>query len=349
MKKDPRAEFWWEKHSESTAVWVCQDWFPKGTYSKDIAGFPMNRLLKQQIDFMIKNVVDDWDFTLLICGEGEVRIGKSTLAQQISTYWTWSIMKLQNIKLPHSVKENMVFTGDRLIRQGNKLGTNYKYSSLIFDEAGADLEGTKTMTSTTKAVKDYLRECGQYNMLNILVLPEYFDLPKSVALSRSIAMINVYWLPTESGKFQRGFFKFYNKPSKKNLYIRGKKELNYTAYKESFYGQFPRFYTYDEGEYKKEKVEALKNREIVDEKEKRMLKVTYAMLKILYDLQPKAGHGTIRDLVNAKLKGLRISKMYIGRFERKMARLLGEVKEIKDAEHWNEEFENMDTEEIEEC
>jgi hypothetical protein len=88
------------------------------------------------------------------------------------------------------------------------------------------------MKQTTQAVRDYLRECGQYNMLNILVLPEFFDLPKGIALSRSIAMINVYWLPDKDGNFQRGFFKFYNKPDKKKLYLLGKKDLDYSIWGE---------------------------------------------------------------------------------------------------------------------
>ena len=308
-----------EDDGESTNVWVCQDWFPRGTYSKNYAGFPMNRLLKTQMDYMVKNVTNDWDFTILICGEGEVRVGKSTLGQQISTYWTWSLVKKLKIKLPHSVRENMVFTGADLISTGNRLGINHKYSSMIFDEAGADLESTKVLQSTTKAVKDYLRECGQYNMLNILILPEFFDLPKSIALSRSIALINVYWLPDKRGNFQRGFFKFYNKPDKKKLYIYGKKELDYNAQVETFYGQFPRFYTYDEEEYKTAKKEALKNRESLGEKEARTISVLYAMTKIFrFDLQ--WSYDKITEEINKKNPLMRISNRFLLYFLDRMSR-----------------------------
>jgi hypothetical protein len=312
-KEDIRTQFCYEDNPESVEVWVCGDWFPIGTFSNKFAGFPMNRLLKMQLDYLIHNVVDDWDFTLLICGEGEVRIGKSTLAQQISTYWTWSLMHILHIKLPHSVKENMCFVGSELIKKGNKLGQNHKYSALIFDEAGADLEGIKAMKQTTQAVRDYLRECGQYNMLNILVLPEFFDLPKGIAISRSIAMINVYWLPDEDGTFMRGFFKFYNKPDKKLLYLKGKKDLDYNAYQETFYGKFPRFYTFDEKEYKKEKMQALKNREQLNTKESRQIQVLYACLKIMrdkfgYTLQQTA------DFINEHTFNIKISETFVRRF-----------------------------------
>jgi hypothetical protein len=336
--EDPRNKYCYEDNDESVNVWVCGDWFPVGSFSDKFAGFPMNRLLKRQMDYLIKNVVDDWDFTLLICGEGEVRIGKSTLAQQISTYWTWSMLHLHKKKLPHSVKENMVFTGQDLIVRGNKLGRNNPYSTLIFDEAGADLEGSKTMKQTTQAVRDYLRECGQYNMLNILVLPEFFDLPKGVALSRSIAMINVYWLPDENGKFERGFFKFYNKPDKKKLYLFGKKDLDYNAQQETFYGQFPRFYTYDEKEYKIAKLEALKNREQTGQKEMKMNEFTYAMLKLLRDKFGFSLDGLRKEL-NKLTINYKITERYIPRFIIKM------VRSLKDNYDWEIDLDAEDEKE----
>jgi hypothetical protein len=315
-REDPRNILCYENNPESVDVWVCGDWFPKGSFSKEIAGFPMNRLLKSQLDYLLKNVVDDWDFTILICGEGEVRIGKSTLAQQISTYWTWSLTHLLGITLPHSVKENMVFVGSELIKQGNKLGRNHQYSSLIFDEAGADLEGVKAMKMTTQAVRDYLRECGQYNMLNVLCLPEFFDLPKGIAISRSIFMINVFWVPDEEGLFKRGYFKFYNKPSKKMLYLKGKKDLDYNSHPETFYGRFPRFYTYNEEEYKKAKRQALRNREQLNTKESRQMQVLYACLKILRDKFGFSLRG-MADEINKHTLNIKISHVFLQRFIKK--------------------------------
>jgi hypothetical protein len=342
-KQDTRNDFIYEDSPVSVDVWVCGDWFPVGSYSNKIAGFPMNRLLKQQLDYLIKNVFNDWDFTLLLCGEGEVRIGKSTLAQQIATYWTWSIQHIKGITLPLNVKENMIFTGQDLVVKGNKLGRNHKYSALIFDEAGADLEGVKAMKQTTQAVRDYLRECGQYNMLNILVLPEYFDLPKGIALSRSIALINVYWLSDVEGNFQRGFFKFYNKPDKKKLYLLGKKDLDYSIWGETFYGQFPGFYTFDEKEYRTAKMEALRNREQTGSKEKKFQEFAYAMLKLIRD---KLGmeNDTLRKKLNEYAIEYKVTEKYIPRF------ILRMVKRLRDdtydwdisADESNEEDESED-------
>ena len=241
---------------------VCEEWFPKGTYKgQKGAGFYMNDLLKYQIDILLKNIKRDWDFTILITGGGEVRVGKSVLAFQVGAYWTYQMLKLYGNKLPWSVKENIVMDGKKLIEMGNKLGKNNHFAALVFDEAGADLEGRKVMSQMTKDVLDYYRECGQYNMLNILVLPEFFDLPKGIANSRSICLLDVYYRVDGNDIFQRGYFNFYSRRSKKFLYLNGKKTLDYNSAKYDFHGRFYDFHTVDEKEYRKAKQEALTKRE----------------------------------------------------------------------------------------
>ncbi len=241
---------------------VCVEQFPKGSrkHQKE-PGFHMDDILKNQLDVLLKNIIKDWDFTIIISGSGEVRVGKSVLAMQIGAYWTEQMEKIHGIKVPFSVKENFVMDGRKLIEVGNKLGQNHPYSPLIFDEAGADLEGKKVMSQLTQDVLDYYRECGQYNMLNILVLPEYFDLPKGIAMTRSICLIDVYYITDQDAIFQRGFFNFFSKRAKKKLYLKGKRELDYKSTKYDFNGKFPNFYPLDETEYRKLKQEALTKRE----------------------------------------------------------------------------------------
>jgi len=240
---------------------ICEDWFPKGSrpnQKKD--GFYMDDNLKRQIEIMAKNITHDWDFTIIITGGGEVRVGKSLLEMQIMAYWSWLIEKLHGIKVPFSIKENIVFNWHKLIDQGHKLAQKTKYCALGYDEAGETMEGTKTQSKELRAVRDYLRECGQYNFLNILVMPEFFDLPKGIAITRSIFLIDVYYITDQTGIFKRGFFKFYSRKNKKQLYIKGKKDLNYNAHVYNFDGRFYNFYPVDEKEYREEKIEALKNR-----------------------------------------------------------------------------------------
>lgn len=239
---------------------VCQDWFPNKE-NPELSGFVMDDTLKLQIDVLLRNIKNDWDFTIIVAGEGEVRVGKSKIAMDIGAYWTYEIWKRYGYKRPFDVKTNFCFNGQNLIKQGNYLGQNYPYSCLIFDEAGADLEGRKSMQTQTQDVLDYFRECGQYNMLNILVLPEFFDLPKGIALTRSIFLLNVYYSSDDTGKFIRGYFNFFSKRQKKWLYLKGKRDLNYNAVKYDFHGKFGNFYQVDEAEYREAKQEALKKRE----------------------------------------------------------------------------------------
>ncbi len=288
-------------------------------------GFYLHDNLKTQIDYYIKNINRDWDFTIIVCGEGEVRVGKSFLACQIGAYWTNEVNRLyrkNKPKIPFNLEENFVFDGKKLIEKGNKLGIAHPYSVLIFDEAGADLEGTKAMLATTREVKDYLRECGQYNMLTILVLPEYFDLPKGIAISRAACLINVYYFADEDGYFQRGFFKYYNRPAKKRLYLKGKKNLDYEAARYNFYGSFDNVFPLDLEKYKRLKREALKKRG-AGTMDKKLLQrnISWYLLVSEFDVNmselarrlTNMGAYTIQQTITEALKGFGAVQEIIGK------------------------------------
>lgn len=290
---------------------VCKELFPIGSYKgQKSPGFYMHDTLKDNLDVLLKNVHKDWDFVIVISGGGRVRVGKSVLALQIGMYWTHQLKELYGIKAPFNVKENVVFYGNQLIKRGNKLGTTYQHSVLIFDEAGADLEGVKVMKRTTQLVKDYLRECGQYNMLTILVLPEFFDLPRGIALSRSDFLLNCFTSVNEKDEIERGFFNFYSRPNKKHLYLRGKKDLNYAAYPDDFHGDWDDVYPIDEIEYRTAKMKALRQREILSAKEERRLNYLRGAFKILIEMGL-----TQREIAEKirKYTGMVTSHRYIGR------------------------------------
>jgi len=247
-----------------TEVWVCKDWFPNKK-RPEWSGFRMEEALKNNLDIIAKNIVKDWDFTILVTGGGEVRVGKSVLAQQIACYLVYLMRSKYKKEVCFNLERNFVFTGDNLITKGHWLGKNYPYSPLIFDEAGADLEGRKVTSNATKKVLDFFRECGQYNLFNILVIPEYFDLPKGIALSRSIFLIDVTYNADKEGNFKRGMFRFFSRKKKKRLYLLGKRELNYNASRYEFHGKFPNFYVINEEKYRDLKQIALIKRKETEE------------------------------------------------------------------------------------
>lgn len=291
---------------------VCEEWFPMGSYHNQRSpGFYMNDNLKQTIDLWVKNVKNDWDFVIIISGQGTVRVGKSVLAQQIAAYWSYAIWKAYGIEVPFEIKDNIVFQGVDLIRQGNKIGQKSKYGCLIFDEAGADLEGVKAMKKTTQNVKDFFRECGQYNMLNILCLPEFFDLPKGLATNRSNCLLDCYVTVDENDMWERGKFNFYSAPSKKKLYRYGKKDGDYSATKCDFYGDWDNIYVLDEKEYKQLKIEALKKREVLSRNEEIRQKYLAGALKVLYNVDGLS-HREIAEKIGEQKK-FKANHRYVGR------------------------------------
>lgn len=241
---------------------VCPEYFPMGSYpNQKEPGFYMERELKDNLDLLIKNIYNDWAFTLLISGKGEVRVGKSIIGMQIAFYWITEINRIYGKNYSLSVDKNYVFNGNELIKKGNALGTNQPFTAIVYDEAGADIQGIKIMSAETKEVLDYLRECGQYNMLTILVLPDYFSLPRGIALTYSVLLIDVTYYIDDKGIFQRGFYDVYSRPAKKKLYLYGKKYFDYESTKPSFRGKFSNVFTINEQEYRQAKKDALKKRE----------------------------------------------------------------------------------------
>jgi hypothetical protein len=235
---------------------VCVEWFPNPE-NPNLSGFFMDDFLKRELDIYLKNVKNDWDFTILISGQGEMRVGKSLIGLQICAYWTYQIEKLYGIKVPFNIKENLVLNGNELMKKGVALGEKYKYATLDYDEAADDLESSKVMKGSTQMIKDYLRKSAQFNMLNVIVQSEYFEVPKSIAISRACCLIDVYYDIKEDGKFERGHYNFYSRRQKKLLYLVGKKMLDYRCVKPDFKGTFNNFYPVDEQEYRKEKKDAL--------------------------------------------------------------------------------------------
>ena len=89
---------------------VCEEWFPVGSYpNQREPGFFMDDRLKENIDILVKNVVKDWAFTIIISGSGRIRVGKSVLGQQIACYWAYAMWKIHGIEIPFKLKENLVF------------------------------------------------------------------------------------------------------------------------------------------------------------------------------------------------------------------------------------------------
>lgn len=200
--------------------------------------FAMDNWLYQNLQIVKKLLRDDFDCVFLLSGgEGE---GKSHLAQQICS-----------VVDPTFNVDRMCVTADEFIEQ---VMIAPKFSAVSYDEAMGGLSATDALTKTTKALVKMFAEVRQRNLFLVVTLPSYFDLGRNIALHRSRALLHVYL----GDKFKRGQFLFFNKEKKKNLYIKGKKFMDYKAEKANFFAKFSYHWCINEEVYKQKKTDTLK-------------------------------------------------------------------------------------------
>jgi hypothetical protein len=218
----------------------------------------MEQRLINDLNTVIHNLPHDWDFVCILTGNGMVRVGKSVLAQQVGYYVAY------HIGTPFSI-ENIVFSGEELIGTAHKLPP---HSVLIYDEARAELDSAKTLEKVSKILRDFFAECGMYNHFIILVLPDFFELNKRIAVTRSDFLINVFKHYEAKNvnnidvlEYKRGYFEFYGRDRKKRLYIDGKKaedDYNIGMKLRNYWGTFKDFRIIDKDEYEKKKLAFLR-------------------------------------------------------------------------------------------
>ena len=226
--------------------------------------YRLDKALIINLNTIINNMRDDWNFNILITGHGKTRIGKSMFAQQVGYYVSY------NLGVPFTLN-NEVFSGSELISTAKRLPKN---SVIIYDEAKAELDAKRAMEGIQKDLMQFFAECGKYNHLIILVLPDYFDLNSTIALNASEFLIDITRQSTPMVdqnnplksymKFDRGFYDFYNDDRKRQLYIEGKMRFRrYLPRLRNFWGAFDKCWILDEVAYNAKKSEYLnKAREI---------------------------------------------------------------------------------------
>jgi len=229
---------------------VCEKQFPLGSYKKQKTdGFHMDGYLADNIDVYAKKIRNDMQFVGVISSSTfEVRTGKSTIAQQIGTYYTSKVNEFHDLNLEFTTK-NIVFNYKDLIERAFELP---KYSCLILDE-GDDM-AEHYASKVSQELRKFFRKSGQLNLFIIIIMPDFFELKNNYALLRTNFLIDVKF----EGEFERGFFEFYSFKQKKWLYIKGKKYRDWTVVPCSFKGRFIGFYTVNKEEYLKAKEEDLK-------------------------------------------------------------------------------------------
>lgn len=217
----------------------------------------MHEALISNLRSVVYNVKNhNWDFIILITADGMTRVGKSMLAQQIGYFLA------QELETPFGM-ENIVFGTHKLSELASKFPKN---SLILLDEAREGMASARTMKEEQQNLMDFFAECGTYNHIYIVVLPDYFDLNKQFAVNRSNLLINC-WVNRKDAEdkhgnpislWERGYFDFYSKNKKKTLYNKHKKDYYYNSKLKDFTGYYDRYWIIDEQEYDAKKREFIK-------------------------------------------------------------------------------------------
>ena len=281
-------------------------------------GFFLHPTLKDNIDSLIVNAHKDNDFIIIVSGSGETRTGKSTLAQQLGYYIAYN----RNAKF--TLKNNICFSGKKLIENALK----DEKSCYIYDEAREGLQSKKFYDKLNQSLLDFFAEAGQLNHFIILVLPDFFELDRGLAIVRSTILLNVFYTYKKAKvkkgygdiktgqeylKFERGKFDFYNRDHKKIMYIKGKKMHDYNMGAPDFDGEFRDYWLVDKDKYRKLKDDFLRRQRFDVGKSDPHLKQRNALFKILTDsglsqsqisqLLSKEGIKMDRSTVSLGIKG----------------------------------------------
>jgi len=237
-------------------VKYCTKKYPKGSLkNQQTDGRFMEGYLHDNLKILAKAIVKDQTF-MGVCSSStlEVGTGKSVLMTQIGEAWSEIMMDMHGIDIPFTTK-NIVWNPKDLIERAFQVP---KYSYVLVDE----WEDAHYWSDLGMTLRQFFRKCRQLNLFIMIIIPNFFQLNLSYAVSRSVFFIDVRF---EEG-FARGHFSFYSFNPKRQLYIQGKKTHNYNVARCDFTGKFPDGYGVPEKEYRAAKLLDIKKYEAPENK-----------------------------------------------------------------------------------
>ena len=248
----------------------------------DINGmkFKMNDFLHQKL-LNVKYIQKrGYDCVIIISG-GE-RTGKSTLGKMIAWFLSDGEVTINNFaRGREDAKKKLKEIKDKGI--------------FFFDETSLGLSAKDHARKETKELLKIFDVMGQKRLISILVLPDFLDLHKQLAVRRSRFLLQVY----TDDKLNRGSFAYYGEKTKSRLYSEGKKERRLmNKVSPNFRGSFANFIPPFEEEYLKLKKssmdEALEGE--VDQEKLNKFSRTHIMTEMVGRVLDKFPNITTREL-----------------------------------------------------
>lgn len=237
---------------------ILKERYPLGSLpGQQTDGRYINETLNSNLKILSKNIIKDMTYLGIITSSTlEVGTGKSVFAQQLAEAYLEGIREKHGIDNRLSMK-NLVFRPKDIVERSFQVP---QYSVVICDE----WEDSHYWSELGRTLRQFFRKCRQLNLMILIIIPNFFQLPQSYAVSRSVFLIDVQF----KGEFDRGYFSFYNFQKKKNLFVYGKKTQDYDKVKPNFTGRFTDGYVVNEKEYRKAKMDDLIAQEEMEEKPK---------------------------------------------------------------------------------
>jgi len=196
------------------------DWelMPKGL--REEGSIYMDGMLHESFSHA-KSIMKKKNIDLVIVCSGYPGAGKSKLISQIASFCDPSFSENRMWQTTEDFIE-AVKNEDQVLK------------AHVLDEAWEGLSSGQVRRKIGRTLINIMNVIRQKRLFIFIVLPDFFDLSKNIAIFRSRWLIHCY--SQEFGSV--GTFVAFNQASKKQLYIRGKKFEDYNAWPADFIGTF---------------------------------------------------------------------------------------------------------------
>lgn len=194
--------------------------------------FYLDGYLKSNLE-VVKHSVTKKDFDSFIVVTGREGFGKSSFAGQVATFLD-----------PTFNLNRCCFTFSQFVEACRDAR---KFEAVVFDETMGALSSRGAMSRFNRELVKLMSEMRSKNLFVILCIPNFFELDRYPAIHRSTGLIHIY---------KRGRFGSYDYPTKKKLYLLGKKFYSYSV-SPNFIGSFVKYFVYDKEKYESKKQQAI--------------------------------------------------------------------------------------------
>ncbi len=196
------------------------DWdrLPKG--SREEGSIYMDGMLYESFR-NVKDIMKKKNLDLVVACSGYPGLGKSKLISQLASFCDTSF---DESRMWQKTEDFVKAVKD----EKNILKAH------VLDEAWEGLSSGQVRKQIGAILLNIMNVIRQKRLFIFIVLPDFFDLSKNIAIFRSRWLIHCY--SEEFGDIGR--FAAFDQAAKKQLYIRGKKFEDYSAWPADFFGVF---------------------------------------------------------------------------------------------------------------